>query len=247
MILVIDEFDRISDESFKNNLAETIKNLSDTGANVILFVIGVARSLDELIGMHPSIQRNVLSIHLPLMSSSAIARIIRAGERSSGISFVDEVSGGIVRLSKGLPYFAQLLCLHAARHAVEAERTVVEDVDFRFAVDRAIEEADNTLRHSFDQAVRGDSGTTREALFAAADCKADDFGSFTVNDVAQVLERPERQDLHLLTLRRALSMLTMPDRGAVLEKVASLKGTQYRFVNQAMRQYVMVRMARGRG
>ena len=245
VIFVIDEYDRVSDESLKNNLAETIKNLSDAGANVTLFVIGVARSLDELIGLHPSIQRNILSIHLPLMSPGEIRRIIRAGEGSSGARFSDEVSGGIVRLSKGLPYFAQLLCLHAARHAVEVRRTaIIEVADLRYAVDRAIEEADNTLRLSFDQAVRGDSGAFRETLFAAADCEADDFGSFAVNDVARVLERP---DLNVLTLSRALSMLTMPDRGAVLEKVVSPKGTQYRFLNHAMRQYVMARMAKELG
>ena len=212
VIFVIDEYDRVKDEGLKNNLAETIKNLSDAGANVTLFVIGVARSLDELIGLHPSIQRNVLSIHLPLMSPEEIRRIIRAGEESSGVRFVGEVSSGIARLSKGLPYFAQLLCLHAARHAVSGGRTVIEIADLGYAVDRAIEEADNTLRLGFDQAVRGDSGVTREALFAAADCAADDFGSFTIDDAAKVLERPGRQNLHVLTLGRALSMLTMPDR-----------------------------------
>ncbi len=247
VIFVIDEYDRVSEESLKNKLAETIKNLSDAGANVTLFVIGVARSLDELMGMHPSIQRNVLSIHLPLISPSEIRRIIRAGEGSSGTEFADEVRAGIVRLSKGLPYFAQLLCLHAARHAIEGGRTLIEMVDLRYAVDRAIQEADNTFRLSFEQAVRGDSGVTRKALFAAADCEADEFGSFTVHDTARVLERLERQEPHILTLRHALSMLTTPDRGAVLEKIVSPKGTQYRFDNHAMRQYVMAQMARERG
>lgn len=246
-IFVIDEYDRVSDENLKNNLAEAMKNLSDAGANVTLFVIGVARSLEELMGKHPSIQRNVVSIHLPLMTPSEIDRIIGAGVAMSGVRFAQEVRAAIVRLSKGLPYFAQLLCLHAARHAVRDGRTKIDQADLRYAVDRAIEGADNVLRNSFRKAVRGNSTATKEAMFGAADGDCDEFGCFTVDDVRRIPDGPEARHLHVLTLRKALSMLTTEDRGAVLEKVSTPEGLRYRFANQTMRQYVLARRARERG
>ena len=119
VIFRIDEFDRIRSIEFKNQLAEAIKNLSDSGARVTFLIVGVAEDLDELLGQHPSIQRNVVGIHLSLMSEAELTKLIKAGERAADIQFEDEVRARIIALAQGLPYQAQLLALHCGAVAIE--------------------------------------------------------------------------------------------------------------------------------
>ncbi len=56
-IITIDEFDRIEDRDVKVKMADTIKTLSDNATRTTLILVGVADSVDELIGEHQSIER----------------------------------------------------------------------------------------------------------------------------------------------------------------------------------------------
>jgi hypothetical protein len=77
-ILIVDEYDRVTDEIAKAKLAELIKNMSDASAPVTIILIGVAENVDELLGKHPSLQRTLVTIPLPLMSRREIEGIIVA-------------------------------------------------------------------------------------------------------------------------------------------------------------------------
>jgi hypothetical protein len=182
------------------------------------------------------------------MSPKDIENVIRAGEVVSGIRFNDAVRAAIVRLSKGLPYYAQLLSLHAARHAVGRGVVWVERVDLEDAIDRTISEADHILGGIYERATGGGDRTTmKDAVFAAADCEHDEYGRFSAADATKVLETSDGMGMHILTLQRALSMLATPDGGPILQKIDSDTGLKYQFANQTMRQYVLVRLARERG
>src|SRR5262249_19174911 len=119
IIFRIDEFDRVRSEEVRNQIAEAIKNLSDVGARGAFLIVGVADDLEELLGKHPSIQRNVVGIHLSLMSEAELLQLIKAGEKAADISFQEEVRQRIVALAQGLPYQAQLLCQQAGQVAIE--------------------------------------------------------------------------------------------------------------------------------
>ena len=62
VMLVLDEYDRVTSEELRNKLAELIKNLTDSSIPVTLFIVGVAESLDQLLGKHPSIQRSLVAV-----------------------------------------------------------------------------------------------------------------------------------------------------------------------------------------
>src|SRR3546814_10800053 len=145
-ILIIDEFDRVASGRLKLQLAETIKNLSDMAANVTFMILGIAQDLEGLIGKHPSIQRSIVGIHLSLMQRSSLRTLISLGEEAAGIRFEDKVREKIITFSKGLPYYAQLICLHAARHAVDRGSSAVRVEDLRNALDQILAEADQIGR-----------------------------------------------------------------------------------------------------
>jgi Cdc6-like AAA superfamily ATPase len=249
VILVIDEYDRVTNEDTKNKLAELIKNMSDASAPVTLLLIGVAEQVDELLGKHPSLRRTLVTIPLPLMTRREIDGIIAAGEEKAGLRFDPEVRSLVVDFAQGLPYHAQLLCLFAARNAVRRNSRRVEKQDLRYAVQRAVEEAESKLKERYNLAigVGAHQGTSfKDVLFAAARCASDEFGTFTVGDVAAAAVTKGEGDA-TLSLQYPLKKLTDAERGAVLRRIATPDGLRYQFYNQMMRHYVLVRQAEERG
>ncbi len=60
-LVVIDELDRLEDDDALTALADTIKTLSDHAVPSTLVLVGVARSIGELIGEHASMPYVILS------------------------------------------------------------------------------------------------------------------------------------------------------------------------------------------
>ena len=251
VILIIDEYDRITTEDTKAKFAELIKNMSDSAVPVTLLIIGVADNVRELLGKHPSLQRTLVTIPMPLMTRREIDGIIASGEEKSGLHFDPAVRQQIADFAQGLPYHAQLLCLFAARNAARRQSSQVEREDLRYAVQRAAEEAELRIKEAYDLAI-GPQGSAsfRDVLFYAARCRSDEFGSFTATDVAAVAGRatgegPEAA-ASLLALQYPLKKLTEPERGAVLRRIVGPAGLRYQFASQMLRHHVLVRQAEQR-
>ena len=247
VIFLIDEFDRVRDDELKNQLAEAIKNLSDVSAQVTLLILGVAENLEELLGKHPSIQRHVVGVHLPLMTSRELLRLVHAGEEAANVDFPDELCRVIVSLSRGLPYYAQLICLHSGRVAIERRAEVVDRKDVLIALQRIADESDPIVVDVYERAIAGSNDVQKDVVFAAAQCDCDEYGAFAATDVVEVNLGKDRTSLHLLTVQRSLAALTKEKSGPMLKKINAPRGTRYSFVNSMMRQYVLVRQAEDRG
>ena len=248
-ILIIDEFDRVESELLKNQLAEAMKNISDVSARVTFIIIGIAHSLDELIGMHPSIQRHLVGIHLPLMTASELEHVVLAGEEASGVRFEDATRDMIVSFSKGLPYYAQLLSLHAGRKALERGSMLVQMTDLRDALEMVLRESDPLAKASYNAATRDDSDQFLiDVLFAAATAPFDDYGTFTAESAAEMFVDPEGKKLPETAIRQSLDDLAQQDNARLIEKWAMPAAkTRYAFVLQTMRQYILLRQAVRRG
>jgi Cdc6-like AAA superfamily ATPase len=246
VILIIDEYDRVTSEEVKHKLAELIKIMSDASAPVTLLLIGVADDVQELFGKHPSLQRTLVTVPMPLMSRREMGGIIAAGEEKTGLHFEPEVRQLIIDFAQGLPYHAQLLCLFAARNAVRRRSSVVERQDLRYAVLRAGEDVEPRIRDAYDLAVVADEQHSFEdALFFAARCKTDEFGVFGPAEVAAA--QAADSEASLLSLQYLLKKLSEPERGAMLRRLAGPAGQRYQFCSQMMRHYVLLRQAEQRG
>jgi hypothetical protein len=248
LILIIDEYERVTSEATKARLAELIKNLSDAAAPVTLLIIGIAENTTELLGKHPSLQRALMALPLPLMTRGEVDGIITVGEEKSGLRFDPGVRHSIIDLAQGLPYHAQLLCYFAARSAVWRHSSLVERKDLRYAVQRAADEAHSEIKLAYDLAIRCNGNTSfRDALFLAARCPTDEFGTFRASDAAAAALDGGMAPVSLLSLQRAFKKLSGPDRGAVLRYVPSSAGVRYRFASQMLRHHVLCREAEERG
>ena len=140
VLLIVDEFDRVASTRMREQIAEVIKNLSDRGTPIQFFIAGVASNLTALVSHIPSIRRNLIGLPVNPLNGEETAQIIEAGSRQSGLEFSEPAVRDIGSLSRGLPYLAQLLGLHASFNAAKRNAEVVEREDVAFAAARAEEE-----------------------------------------------------------------------------------------------------------
>lgn len=145
VLIVLDEYDRVTSQEFRQQVAELIKNLSDRAARVHLVIAGVASNLQELIGYVPSIRRNVIGLPMPRLEESEIQEMVALGEGASGVRFDPNLTRVLHLLSLGSPYLARLLCHHAAQEALDHGRLTVDMGHLRSAVDLAVAEVEGRM------------------------------------------------------------------------------------------------------
>jgi hypothetical protein len=249
VIFRLDEFDRVRDPAVKIQLAEAIKNLSDSGARVTFLIVGVAEDLDELLGRHPSIQRNVVGVHLALMSETEVLKLIASGEAAAGIQFDEDVKRRIVALAQGLPYQVQLLCLQCGQAAIETGVRRISREHLERAIDQAIALVPRAVERVHERAF---PGTRREAAravaFAAALSPCDEFGYFALEDLVRA-ERglPSGEALNTSNVSVVLDELANDARGpAILRARDSRQGRRYAFIDPLMRAYLTLLAQRTR-
>jgi hypothetical protein len=251
IVLIVDEYDRVTDEGVKARFAELLKNMADSGVPVTLLIIGVAENVGQLLGKHPSLQRAVVTIPMPLMTRRDLDGILGAGEKRLGLRFDPAVRAAIVDFAQGLPYHAQLLGLFSARSAIRRGSSEIGREDLKAAVRRSAEEAEARIREAYDLAVAAGShqaASFHDILFHAARCRSDEFGAFAVADVAAAAAMPGGSPgASVLPIQYPLKKLTEADRGAVLRRVSGSSGLRYQFVTQMMRHHVLARQAEERG
>ncbi len=136
LVCVVDEFDRVLDTATRTRLADTVKQLSDRRLPLLFMIVGVSDTLEQILGQHPSIQRNVIGIHLPLFSDEEVGRLVAEGGRAAGLRFPESAVNCVLWVSRGMPFMAQTLALRLAQAATARGDSIVSHADFQTAVDR---------------------------------------------------------------------------------------------------------------
>lgn len=248
VIFRIDEFDRITDETLRAQLAEAIKSLSDISAQVTFLIVGVAEDLDDLLGMHPSIQRNIVGVHLSLMTEDELRQLINAGEKNSGLRFSPYVKERIIALSRGLPYQAQLLCLHCGQSAINRGSDVVEKSDLIEAVAKVAQIAPPAVERAYNRAFNGSVREVERVIAcAAALCACDLYGYFTIEDIANVSGKAGLDLPPIDEVGEILKRLASEEEGGIFKVRSDSRDLQYGFSDPVMRPYILAREASERG
>jgi hypothetical protein len=181
LVFVIDEFDRVQDIETRTTLADTIKLLSDRGIALSLIVVGVSATLEQIIGQHPSIERNIMAIHLPLLPDADIAAMLRKGGSQAGIFFPDLAVTTVVQVARGMPYMAQLMGLRMTQAAAQHGRDEVSASDVADAVQLLLRDTNPSVIGSYSALVGADPDqAVKTALESVADAEQDEWGRMRV-------------------------------------------------------------------
>lgn len=238
--VVIDELDRLGDDEALTLLADTIKTISDHAVNSTLMLVGVATSIEDLIGEHSSIIRNLEQIEMPRMRASELRRILRNGCEHTGLTMSESAQDTIVRLSEGLPHYTHLLGYRSSERAVQDDRTHITAADVQEAIPRAI--SGHTIENSYVRAVRSSQpgNLYREVLLACAIAEKDRLGYFTSGQIRKPLEMIVGRYLDIPAFSKHMNEFLSTDRGCVLRREGKPRGYSYRFSEPMIQPYVVM-------
>lgn len=208
VLIILDEFDRCESGSFRRDVAELIKNLSDRLGRVQLVLAGVAADLTELVQHIPSIRRNIFALRVPKMPDAEVLQIVANGEREAGLTFDPAASASVVAVSLGSPYIANLLCHHAGHSALDEGRSTILPRDVLNAVERASLEFQGRIARTLQTRISGliNQGYG-EALATAARAALSGDGTFGVVELqayGDVDAKRAQQVMQLLRSERIL-------------------------------------------
>jgi Cdc6-like AAA superfamily ATPase len=241
IVIFVDEFDRLQDAAARTLFADTIKLLSDQLVRATIVLVGVADDVDELIREHASMERALVQIHMPRMSRAELAEIVTRGIENAQMTIGKTAVERIASLSQGLPHYTHLLGQHSAHAALDARRTDVTTADVDFAVQRAIDRAQQSIMDAYSRAVVGSRRSLHpQVLLASALAPEDEFGFFTAADVRESLSKITGKPA-TTSFAQHLDELAGPDRGPVLQKRGVPRRYRYRFANPLLQPYVVMR------
>ncbi|MFN3592769.1 MAG: AAA family ATPase [Thermaurantiacus sp.] len=246
VIIVLDEYDRIADVTFRREVAELIKNLSDRAARVQLLLAGVASNLEELIGFTPSIRRNIVGLPVGPMSEPEMREILAIAEGATGLTFPEDSSALIVTMAGGSPYMTRLLALRAASRTLDEERDTVSPDDVIAGTESVLAEWNSGLPRRTQALLRHpDVRTAWPTLIAAARASGTPDGWFTADDVASELGDDVKVDQVVKTLDSFIGPIDIFDR--VEAQPADLgREPRFRFRAQGVAQLLALSAALAR-
>jgi Cdc6-like AAA superfamily ATPase len=186
-IVVIDEFDRIRRDEDKVLFSELIKNVATLDSNLRFIFCGIGRSIEEILGAHPSSGRYFEPIELEKLHHNFLWDIINQVSGRADVKIPDEIMFRIGIVSDGFPHFVHLIgqCMFWAMHDDLSEVSVCTRAHYESGIRGALQKTEPPLRLAWQRATEKTKNKTQyeEALWALAD-KAE-----TRRQVADIYER----------------------------------------------------------
>jgi len=243
-VIVLDEFDRLQDDETKNAVAELLKALSDFSINATLIIVGIAESVANLILEHNSNIRSLLHVQMPRMSQEELGEIIQKRYTLCGMSATQDSLWKMTFLARGLPYYAQLIGMHAALSAVGRPSNEVDDTDVHTALESAISEIDMTIREHYVRAIisqKGKNTLYEPVLLGCALAATDELGRFQQSAVSEPLSRIKGKRYSATTYAFHMNEFCSEERGRILEKIGEPRNFRYRFSQAMMQPFVVLK------
>lgn len=129
VIIICDEFDRVTDEDLQGKLASIMKLLSDARVPVRIVLVGDPSAFDQIVRGHPSLSRHITRVSSDPLERQAIVELIDDCADRCNLSFADKAADVVEDVSCGSPYHARLFGMHGALrvHASGTGRIGIDD------------------------------------------------------------------------------------------------------------------------
>lgn len=240
-IFIFDEFDRL--ESGHGLFADTIKTLSDASEDCTIVIVGVAHDIDTLMEEHASIDRAIVQILMPRMTTDELEEIISKAMDALEMTMNRNAIDLIVLLSQGLPHYTHVLGKSATIKSLEAQRWDIVIDDVHASIDSAITDTHQKIQASYQTATTSPRKDTlfKQVLLACALAEGDHMGYFASSDVREPLSKIMGRRYEIPNFSQHLDKFCSDDRGKVLEKIGTQRRFRFRFANPLLQPFVIMR------
>lgn len=244
-IIVLDEFDRLKEQATVHLVADTIKALSDYSVNATVIIVGVAEDISTLIRGHESVTRALIQIKMPRMSAEEVKQLILTRYTRCGIKTNEDAVWKIAFLARGLPYYAHLLAMNAARYSIDNRSIAVQHQDVDRALESSITELDQSIKEKYVMAVRSQRGEDTlypSVLLACAFAVTDELGRFQQSAVTAPLNKIlPGKNYQPSTFALHMNAFCEEGRGRVLQRFGIARNYRYRFSDPMMQPFVILK------
>lgn len=234
-IIVIDEFDTLTNVEDKKKIAQLMKLLSDDSSNIQLLLVGISHDVNELLGGHASVVRSLTEVPIPRMSEYELHAIIQKGEDRTGLKFDNVVKDKIVKMSLGFPYYTHSLAFESAKNAVLDERTEITLDDLKVGTQEAISKVDQSLKSQYKNSIGVNEPLLKKQLLYCAAIIGNQ-GSFTMTQWINKYKDIYKKEIQNITISSQMQQVI--NKGTCMLK--SLRKGEYVFTNSLMPSYINI-------
>lgn len=244
LMFIFDEFDNIIDDKIRKEFADLIKSLSDNIKNVTIVLVGIAESIESLIGDHQSLERCLRQVKMPRMSEKELSDIIKKGISKLSINMDKSIEKKIIDFSSGFPHYVHLLCKYGILELIENGKNDFSESYLKIAIRKGIDNTGEQLKSSFRKAVHTANSSLKwkNLIFSCANAKLDEFNSFSISNAVREYNKLTGKSIDGSGIIYNLNKLVTEDRGAVLVKIGKGSTVRYYFKNPMMRPFVKLKL-----
>jgi hypothetical protein len=176
------------------------------------------------------------------MSTQELSEILERGFSRLGMRIEPDAADQVCFLSVGLPHFTHLLGLNSATAAILAGEEVCNTGHVDRAVEKAIQDAQQSVRKDYVRAVSSPKKASLypDVLLACALAESDDLGYFQAAGVRDPLRKITGRTLDIPSFARHIKEFCEASRASVLQKTGAKHRFRFRFRSPLMSAYVVL-------
>ncbi|GAA4029025.1 hypothetical protein GCM10022281_05180 [Sphingomonas rosea] len=140
LVVVLDEFDRITDPEMHDKISSLLKLVSDARLPVRFVLVGGNSAFADIVRAHPSMMRHITRVSTAPLSGEAIDDLLDSCAERCNLAFSDSSRELIREVACGSPYHARLFGMHGALNALAASSNAIELEHVESGLDEAFEE-----------------------------------------------------------------------------------------------------------
>jgi AAA ATPase domain len=237
-VIVVDEFERITDKQQRALFGDFIKQLADQEVEAKFIFSGVGDSLEDLLAGHESSFRYLAAVALDRLGWDPLQEIITSVGQALGIYVDKEYLYRTAAISDGFPHYVHLIGSKLFWDLYEdpEECDCVLSHHFLNAVKQAVKDVEPHLKQKYEKATQKYKDEYQEVLWAVADHpdlrrrSSDIYESY-----CRIMGSLRKPPFDRPVFDQRMNRLKQPAHGAIL------KGTRagwYEFREPIIRGYV---------
>jgi len=184
LVVVLDEFDRITDRDLHDKISSLLKLVSDARLPVRFVLVGGNSAFADIVRAHPSLMRHVTRVSTAPLPSEAVGELLQRCAERCGMVFSDSAKRLIEDVSCGSPYHARLFGMHGALSALFSQSAEINSEHVESGLEDAFQEwaeLNPVDAEAFREIMVGQHGPTGPLIEFARDVAhhvaADDFAA----------------------------------------------------------------------
>ena len=179
---------------------------------------------------------------MPRMSADEIKTIIETGLSKLEMTIAAPTLIQLSLIVMGLPHYAHLLGLHAARVALDRGSMRITDDDLINAIKKSIEGAQQSIKTSYFNAIKSAKKDTlfADVLLACALANTDVLGEFAAKDLKEPLHKITGKKYDHKAYFQHLFEFSQDDRGNILIKKGKPRLYRYKFTDPLMQPFILM-------